>query len=244
MTIDWWTLGLQTVNVLILIWILARFLFRPVAKIVAERQAAAHTALDAAEAACTEAEATRTAAAAEIAKIAATRAALLAKARNEAKQERERLYAAARVEADEARAETRAELDQVRKAGRAAIAKDAAVLATDIATRLVARLPDAARVDGFIDGLVKAVTDLPQATRRGIGADGPVRLSAARDLTGDEQARLETRLSEVLGHPITLDVAPDPALIAGLELDAPHAIIRNHFRADLDRIAAELARDV
>ena len=36
----------------------------------------------------------------------------------------------------------------------------------------------------------------------------------------------------------------DPALIAGLELDAPHAIVRNHFRADLDRIKAEvLAHD-
>lgn len=41
MTIDWWTLGLQTVNVLVLVWILARFLFRPVARIIADRQAAA-----------------------------------------------------------------------------------------------------------------------------------------------------------------------------------------------------------
>ena len=35
MQIDWWTLGLQTINVLILVWILSRFLFRPVADIVA-----------------------------------------------------------------------------------------------------------------------------------------------------------------------------------------------------------------
>ena len=44
MTIDWWTLGLQTINVLILIWILARFLFRPVAKIIAAERAAAQQA--------------------------------------------------------------------------------------------------------------------------------------------------------------------------------------------------------
>ena len=30
MHIDWWTLALQTVNVLVLIWLLARFFFRPV----------------------------------------------------------------------------------------------------------------------------------------------------------------------------------------------------------------------
>jgi F-type H+-transporting ATPase subunit b len=38
MRIDWWTLALQTANVLILIWLLSRFLFRPVAEIVARRQ--------------------------------------------------------------------------------------------------------------------------------------------------------------------------------------------------------------
>ena len=41
MHFDWWTLALQTVNVLVLIWILARFFFRPVADIVAKRQAEA-----------------------------------------------------------------------------------------------------------------------------------------------------------------------------------------------------------
>jgi len=29
MTIDWWTLGLQTVNVAILVWLLQRFFWRP-----------------------------------------------------------------------------------------------------------------------------------------------------------------------------------------------------------------------
>ena len=39
MPIDWWTLALQTVNVLILVWLLARFFCRPVAAmIVAKRQ--------------------------------------------------------------------------------------------------------------------------------------------------------------------------------------------------------------
>ncbi len=39
MHIDWSTLALQTINVLILVWILARFLFRPLREIIAQRQA-------------------------------------------------------------------------------------------------------------------------------------------------------------------------------------------------------------
>ena len=38
MRIDWWTLAFQTINVLILIWILSQFLFRPVVAIIEQRQ--------------------------------------------------------------------------------------------------------------------------------------------------------------------------------------------------------------
>lgn len=242
MTIDWWTLGLQTVNVLILIWILARFLFKPVAKIIDERQAAAHVALDEARAARGEAQAARDAAMAETAEISRARAELLAQAQDAAKREREHLLATARAEAEKARAETRAELDRMRETAKTAMTDEASALAAEIAGRLVGRLPDTARIDGFIDGLVTAITELPAATRNGIGANGPVRLRAARAPTGDELSRLETRLAEALGHSVSLEIEADPVLIAGLELDAPHAIVRNHFRADLDRIKAELAR--
>jgi len=34
----------------------------------------------------------------------------------------------------------------------------------------------------------------------------------------------------------------DPDLIAGLELETPHAVVRNSFRGDLARIAEELTR--
>ena len=51
MRIDWSTLLLQTINALVLIWLLARFLFRPVAGIIAERQKAAQALIADADAA-------------------------------------------------------------------------------------------------------------------------------------------------------------------------------------------------
>ena len=39
MTIDWWTLGIQTVNVVILVWLLGRFFWRPVAAMIEQRRA-------------------------------------------------------------------------------------------------------------------------------------------------------------------------------------------------------------
>ena len=63
MRIDWWTLGLQTINVLVLVWILGRVFFRPLADIVAARRAEAAKLLDEARAARDAAAAARPAAA-------------------------------------------------------------------------------------------------------------------------------------------------------------------------------------
>lgn len=65
MHIDWSTLALQTVNVLVLVWLLARYLFRPVMAIIAERRVAAEKLL--ADAATTRAQAEAYAAEAQIA---------------------------------------------------------------------------------------------------------------------------------------------------------------------------------
>ena len=64
MQIDWWTLGLQAVNALVLIWLLAHFLFRPVVNAVAARQKAAGQLLTDAKAAKAAVESEREKAAA------------------------------------------------------------------------------------------------------------------------------------------------------------------------------------
>ena len=45
MTFDWWTLGLQTVNIVILVWLLQRFFWAPIAGMIAERRAASQQPL-------------------------------------------------------------------------------------------------------------------------------------------------------------------------------------------------------
>lgn len=241
MTIDWWTLGLQTVNFIVLIWILLRFLFRPVSRIISERQAAAHSALDEAEAVRDQARSSRETAKTEMEAIAARRATLIAAAEEDAQAEKQRLMDGVRAEIEKARAAAKTELDRMHAAEERALARQAGQLAADIAERLIARLPESARIDGFIDGLAEAVAKLPDATRAGIGANGPVRLRAARALTQDEHERLAQKLGDALNRTVDLDIEADQDLLAGLELVAPHAIVSNNFRADLDQILEKLA---
>jgi F-type H+-transporting ATPase subunit b len=44
------------------------------------------------------------------------------------------------------------------------------------------------------------------------------------------------------GRPVNFTVRVDPELIAGLELETPHVVVRNSFREDLKRIVEELTR--
>ena len=242
MRIDWWTFGLQTVNVLILVAILARFLFRPVIAIMAERQAAAAKALGDAEAAKAGAIAARAAAEAERAKIAAARDAVLRKAAEDANAQREAALAAAREDADQVRSSAETEMRWARAAEESAASDRSARLAVDVAGKLMERLPDSARVDGFIEGLAAALATLPEASRDGFSAADAPRLIAPRPLTAAEARSCHDAFARALGRPFDFVVVVAPAVIAGLELETPHAVVRNSFREDLRRIVEELTR--
>jgi F-type H+-transporting ATPase subunit b len=243
MRIDWWTLGLQAVNVLVLIWLLSRFLFRPVMAMIEARRAAIAKELDDARAAQAEAEAQKEHAKQEAADLAAARNSTLEKAAADGETEKTAILAAAREAADRLRATAEAGIVHSRQAEAAAAGDRASHLAIDIAEKLLARLPDEARISGFVAGLVEGVSALPEAIRQEIVSSGaPIRLHAPRALTASETEACRDQLEQALGRPVEIAVAVDPRLIAGLEIDMPHAVVRNSFRADLDRIAATLTQ--
>jgi F-type H+-transporting ATPase subunit b len=230
MHIDWWTLLLQTVNALVLVWLLARFLFRPVAKIVAERQHAAAALMADATAAKAAALGEQQKAAADSAELAAQRAHLKTSLEN-----------AARTDTEQMRTAAQTAIDAGRREAAAADSDRASQFALDVTARLLDRLPAEARIAGFIDGLARELAALPEATRAQLtGDDEPVRLIVPRALTDDELATCQTAFTQALSHPLRVQVTVDPAVIAGLELEAPHTLVRNSFRHDLACLKAEL----
>ena len=244
MRIDWWTLALQTVNVLILIWILSRFLFRPV---VGDHRRAARGGGQAprrrggGEAAGDRGARGRRGGGAR--GIAAARDEVLRQAAADAETQRAAALASARAEVEQLRAAAEAEMRSARAAEAAAASDRAARLAVDIAGKLLARLPDSARVDGFVDGLAEALASLPAASRDGLGAGGHAAADGgARRSPPQETQSCRDAFATALGRPLDFAVAVDPTLIAGLELETPHAVVRNSFRADLTRIVEELTR--
>ena len=241
MHIDWWTLGLQTLNAVVLIWLLARFLYRPVVDAIAARQKAAGQLLADAQAAKAAAEAESQKAAAETARLVEHRNAAFKAVEADAAAEKASLLATAQTAADKVRAAAEAEIEAERRSEALAAEDRAGRLAIDIATKLLDRLPQEARVAAFIDGIATGLAQLPEGTRASIGAAGAaIRLTTARAVTTQEIEACRKALAGVLGHPVLVEVSVDPELIAGIELEAPHAAVRNSFRADLVRLKSEL----
>jgi F-type H+-transporting ATPase subunit b len=244
MHIDLWTLGLQAINVLVLVWLLARFLFRPVAGMVAQRRQATAALLADAEAARAQAQA----AAAEVTHqregLAAEVDGLRAAARQDAAAERATQMAQARAEADRVRADAAAALARERSQLQAALEARACTLAVDIARRLLDRLPSGAITTALAGMLADDLAALPQAERALLAA-APERFevvtAVALDAAG--QAAVMAALTRALGTPPAPAFRVDPALLAGIELRGPHTRISSSWRSDLDRIAGELAAE-
>jgi F-type H+-transporting ATPase subunit b len=244
MTIDWWTLGIQAVNVLILVWLLGRFFWRPLAAMIEGRRAAAAKSL-------AEAEAKRAAATAALAEIGQTRAGFA--------KERDAILAAAHQAADQAhaarleRAETEAAaleaaakdaIEKERLAAEQAWSDRAAHLAIDIAQRLAARLDGPAVRAAFLDWLLREIGALPEAARQAVAANGTMlEAITATPLDPADQQRYRGLIGTAFGGHPEITFKDNPALIAGLELHGPQLVVSNSWRADLTRILTDVTHD-
>jgi F-type H+-transporting ATPase subunit b len=119
MLINWFTVGAQILNFLILVWLLKRFLYKPVLGAIDAREKRIAAELSDADAKKAETRKESEEFQAKNKAFDEQRASLLAKAEGEAKAERERLIGEARKEAEALRAKQEAALqgDRTRLAG-------------------------------------------------------------------------------------------------------------------------------
>ncbi|WP_049976435.1 F0F1 ATP synthase subunit delta [Azospirillum sp. B506] len=245
MHIDGWTLALQAINFLILVWLLRRFLYRPVLAVIAERQAATERVRSEAEAARQAAEAARRSLEEQRTALPAERDRLIATARAEAEAERAALLEKARVEADHALDEARKRLSDERAQALEALQRHAADLGTQLAVRLLRDAPAGALTRSLLDEACAAVEGLNGDQRHAL-VDGidpvPVRLVLAAPLAESDTDPTRERLAAAFGRPVALEPVEDPSLIAGVELHFAHSVVRRSWKQALAEAKEEMTR--
>ena len=222
MLIDWFTVGAQALNFLILVWLMKRFLYKPVLHAIDEREK--RIAAELADAAAKKADAQK--AREEFQQKNETfdqqRAALLSKATDEANAERQRLLDDARKAADalsvkrmEALRNDAHQLNQAiaRRTQKEvfAIARKALMdlastsleeRATDVFTRRVRAIDDKAKA-----GLAEALKTASYAAL----------VRSAFDLPPEQRAAIQKALNETFSADIHLRFETAPDLVSGIE---------------------------
>lgn len=245
MRLSGWTLLLQVVNFLVLLWLLRRFLWKPVQAVLERRRAEV-------ERAAADAAAARQAAAALQAELEAARADLakereagLASAHAQAEAERAATLARARAELEATQAEARARLEQEREEAVAALRAQASELAVALAGRLLGAAGPHA-LEPFLDRALARLAELPPAQRRALWrgpSDGEVRAVTASRLDEAARGRLREALARLVGEAPALAFEEEPALVAGVELHFPRQVLRFSWRDALAEAREEMARD-
>jgi F-type H+-transporting ATPase subunit b len=245
MTIDWWTLGLQAINFLVLVWLLWRFLYRPVREVIEKRKAMADEAFAKADKKTQEAEAARQGFADSQAKLAQDRQDLLKKVHEELEAERQKVLDAARNES-----ESMIDAAQTAIAGERAAALDemrsqAAALAADLAAGLLRKAGTNALSEVFLEELDKQLKALPAAElsrlKKDLAANAArVDIVTAEALKAGERTRWTARIEAALGGKIKAKFVADPAILGGAELRFPHAVLKFTWEDQLKKAEDEL----
>jgi F-type H+-transporting ATPase subunit b len=243
--IDWFTVGAQALNFLILVWLLKRYLYRPVLAAIDAREKAIAKKL--AEAAARETQAQ--VAAEELRKrneaLDRERESLMRKATDEGVVERQRLIESARRDSQLLRSKLTLALDAERaELGRQlSLQTQAEVFA--VARKALSDLAGASledrMIEVFIERLGRAATSVGPA-----GASHPplpARVALVRSAfepAPAQRAKIETAIREHLGPNIALNFETSPDLVCGIEL----AVDGVKFAWSVADYLSMLARDV
>ena len=194
MTLDWWGLGLQAINVLILVWLLSRVFWRPVAGAITRRQEAAQALLEEGKTAQAKADAALAEIAAARTGIAAERDAILAEAKAAADTVAKAALKDAQTKGESLIAAARTAIDRDRNTARKENATRAAELSVEIAARLLGRFNTTEVQTTFLAQLVEAIADMSASDRAALiaSADG-TEIVTATDPEDAERARLNKR---------------------------------------------------
>jgi F-type H+-transporting ATPase subunit b len=223
MLIDWFTVGAQVLNFIILVWLLKHFLYRPILTAIDTREK--RIAAELADAASKQLEATQERTQFESKRQAFDLqcAALLEQARQQAKAERERLMQEARESAAALRATQAQALQHDQQKFNAALAHLAQNEVFDIARKALADLATADLEERIGAVFTRKLRELDAGSRTTlasaikISAD-PVLVRSGFELPPREQATIHNALNEAFAAEVRVRFESAPGVICGIEL--------------------------
>ena len=221
MQIDWLTVVAQVVNFLVLVYLLKRFLYRPVTEAMARREERIAERVRKAREREEEAKRERERLHERLGKLEARRDAILDEAREEAEAERHRLLEEAREETEEARrrwhGQTEAEkaqfLDELRRRTCEGF--------EELARKALKDLAGAELEEQMVRTLMERLKGLDKETRRALSeSEEPMAVATSFELDSGGRRRVTRAIHEHVKPDVDIAYGESPDLLCGIELTA------------------------
>ncbi len=242
--INGWTLVIQAINFAIVVFILYKLLYKPVRRIMQERQDSIAKQMDDAKNSREEADGLR-----------AQYEQKLADADAEAEKNRAEIAEQAGQQAEQIIQDAREDAKKLRKAAEASIVRERERAAEDLRAQVVTAASAIAGAMGAsghreamhvqaIERIESLLDELDDETARDAAEDlaggDPVHVGAAPELSEKHRDRIAAALSKRLGvDDPNLDVTLDESLVAGVEIRIGRLILKAHWREQIARILLE-----
>lgn len=244
MRIEWSTLALQTVNFAVLVWLLHRFLYRPVLRMIDERRAEIEKQFAEANQSLTQVKLQMASIEADRAGIASERTAILESAAAEAEVAAIARRAAVEREATALLDSTRKTLANERTEVLAEARRTAQDLGERIARKLLAAVPLGLQPETWLEGIVGSLAGLPRESledlTQQVAQTGGLKVVTASALSPEATEQWLARFQRTLGPATAVSFEVQENLFAGAELHFPHAILRFSWGSALETIRAQI----
>jgi F-type H+-transporting ATPase subunit b len=225
MLIDWFTVGAQALNFIVLVWLLKRFLYKPILNAVDAREKLIAGKLADADAKEANAQSQRDAFQKKNEAFDKQRAAMLTKAAAEAAAEGRKLLDDARRAADALSAKRKETLRGEAKALNQALRRRTQQEVFAIAKKTLTDLADADLDKRMAEVFTRRLRAMTGKAKAAFGtaltsSTGPALLRSAFDLPARQRAAIQKALDETFStqDPIRFETAP--SLVSGIELAA------------------------
>lgn len=242
MKLDWFTVAAQIGNFLLLLWLLKRFLYRPILAAMAARQQRIAAALTEAQAQAAAAEALQRDYAARQQELATHRETALAQAQEAVAAQRQIWLAQARAEVNEARDRWRTALEREQQTVQQTLQREASRRLLALARRALHDLGNAELEAQMVVTLLARLRALDSEARHRLvrAARGGCAILTAFPLPEPQQRRLTADLQQLLGSELSPDFQTDPSVPLGITLATPGQRLAWTLDSYLDGFAAEL----
>jgi F-type H+-transporting ATPase subunit b len=222
MLIDWFTVAAQLINFLILVYLLRRFLYGPIQRVIQQREAAIAAQMQ--EAITLQAMSSAAAAdyAQQRAELDSQRTALLEQARADAETWRKEYSAQARREIEEARAGWYKSVQVEQDAFLRTLRQRLATQVCAISRQTLADLADADLEQRVLQVFIRRLRTLDEDQQAFLatmsGDHAPLHVRSSFPLTNEARADLQQALHHALGSHVEAHYSQDPALLCGIEI--------------------------